>query len=237
MKKEDLKLSKLTKSGETRSGETRSGETRSGETRIDLIRHGEIDGPPALYGRTDVPLSRAGWEQMLQQTSRLQNLDNIISSPLRRCRDFAIELASDLRLKLQIESGIQECDFGEWDGIEFDDHSQQWPLMTSFWQDPNHNTPPQGESLDMFHNRVVTSWQSLCEQHIGQNNLLVCHGGVIRQILAHILPADWHSGEWYSQLQIGHASLTRIVIPTYPEAKPSVAFIGLPADFGRSHFE
>jgi alpha-ribazole phosphatase len=206
-------------------------------TQFDLLRHGQIDGPPALYGRTDVALSRDGWEQMFQQTGRIQDLDNIISSPLRRCRDFAKELAADHRLKLQIEPGIQECDFGEWDGIKFDDHSQQWPLMTSFWQDPDHNTPPQGESLETFHNRVVTSWQSLCKQHSGKNNLLLCHGGVIRQILAHILPTDWRSGEWYSQLQIGYASLTRIIIPAYPDAKPSVAFIGLPADFGRNEFE
>ena len=210
---------------------------QSNVTQFNLVRHGQIDGPAALYGRTDVALSRDGWQQMFQQTNRLHNLDNIISSPLRRCRDFAKELASDHRLTLQIESGMQECDFGEWDGIEFDDHSQQWPLMTSFWQDPDHNTPPQGESLETFHNRVVASWQSLCKQHRGQNNLVVCHGGVIRQILAHILPTDWRSGEWYSQLQIGHASLTRIIIPAYPEAKPSVAFIGLPADFGQADFE
>jgi alpha-ribazole phosphatase len=209
----------------------------SNVTQFDLLRHGQIDGPPALYGRKDVALSSDGWEQMYQQTSRLHNLDNIISSPLRRCHDFAKEFAAEHQLALQIESGIQECDFGEWDGIKFDDHSQQWPLMTSFWQDPDHNTPPQGESLETFHNRVISSWQSLCIQHNGQNNLLVCHGGVIRQILAHILPTDWRSGEWYSQLQIGYASLTRIIIPAYPEAKPSVAFIGLPADFGRSQFE
>jgi alpha-ribazole phosphatase len=146
-------------------------------TQFDLVRHGQIDGPPALYGRTDVALSRGGWEQMLQQTSRLHKMDNIISSPLRRCHDFAKELASDNQLTLQVESGLQECDFGEWDGIEFDDQSQQWPLMTSFWQDPDHNTPPQGESLETFHNRVVASWQTLCEQHHGQNNLLVCHAG------------------------------------------------------------
>jgi alpha-ribazole phosphatase len=206
--------------------------TESNVTQFDIVRHGQIDGPPALYGRTDVALSRGGWEQMYRQTGRLEDLDNIISSPLRRCRDFAKEFASEHRLTLQIE-----CDFGEWDGIKFDDHSQQWPLMTSFWQDPDHNTPPQGESLETFHNRVVTSWQSLCKQHHGQNNLLICHGGVIRQILAHVLPTDWRSGEWYSQLQIGYASLTRIVIPAYPDAKPSVAFIGLPADFGYSEFE
>lgn len=206
-------------------------------TQFDLLRHGQIDGPAALYGRTDVPLSRNGWVQMYQQTNRLTQLDNVISSPLRRCENFATALANEYELDVQIESDMQECDFGEWDGIKFDDLSQQWPLMTSFWQDPKHVTPPQGESLETFHNRVIACWQSLLIQHSGQKNLLVCHGGVIRQILAHILPTDWRSGEWYSQLQLGYGSLTRIVIPDYPDAKPRVTFIGLPADFAQSDFE
>ncbi|MBU3005749.1 histidine phosphatase family protein [Paraglaciecola arctica] len=206
-------------------------------TQFDLIRHGQIDGPAALYGRTDVALSPEGWQQMYQQTNRLETFDNIISSPLRRCEAFASELAADHGLTLQIEAGIQECDFGEWDGIEFDDHSQHWPLMTSFWHDPGPNTPPQGESLASFHDRVISTWQTLCKQHLGQHNLLVCHGGVIRQILAHILSTDWRSGDWYSQLQIGYASLTRIIVPSHPEAKPSVAFIGLPADFRRNDID
>lgn len=201
-------------------------------TQFDLMRHGQIDGPSALYGRTDVCLSRSGWLQMQQQTDRMLHLDNIITSPLRRCRDFAEELAADHELTAHIEPDIQECDFGEWDGIEFDDHSQHWPLMTSFWQDPQHNTPPQGESLQDFHSRVVSAWQSICQQFTGQHNLIICHGGVIRQILAHILPADWQSGSWYSQLHISHGSLTRITIPPYPQAKPVADFIGLPADFG-----
>jgi alpha-ribazole phosphatase len=80
----------------------------SNVTQFDLVRHGQIAGPPALYGRTDVALSRDGWQQMHLQTSRMCNLDNIITSPLRRCHDFAKELASDNQLTLQVETDMQE---------------------------------------------------------------------------------------------------------------------------------
>ena len=52
---------------------------KSNDTQFNLVRHGQIDGPAALYGRTDVALSRDGWQQMFQQTNRLHNLDNIIN--------------------------------------------------------------------------------------------------------------------------------------------------------------
>ncbi|MCF2949867.1 alpha-ribazole phosphatase family protein [Paraglaciecola aquimarina] len=201
-------------------------------TQIDLLRHGSIDGPPALYGRTDVCLSEQGLKQMFRQVRQLAFPDNIISSPLRRCKEFAQEMARDHQLPLHLEDDLRECDFGAWDGIKFDDTSQQWPLMTSFWQDPSHNTPPKGESLQDFHQRVVNAWNKLTKQFSQEYSLVVCHGGVIRQILAHLLPVDWQDGDWYSQLNIGYASLTRITIADFAGAKPSVNFVGLPADFG-----
>lgn len=199
-------------------------------TQIDLLRHGKVDGPAALYGQTDVCLSEEGLKQMRSQVRQLEYPDNIISSPLRRCKEFADEMAADHQLPLHIEDDFKECDFGAWDGIEFDDTSQQWPLMTSFWQDPSRNPPPQGESLQVFHQRVIGAWEKLIAQFSQEYSLVICHGGVIRQILAHLLPVDWQDGAWYSQLNIGYASLTRITVPSYKDAKPSVNFVGLPAD-------
>lgn len=200
-------------------------------TQIDLLRHGKVDGPAALYGRTDINISKQGLQQMQQQVENLAQPDLVVTSPLRRCKIFAEHTAARNDVPLHIEDSFSECDFGEWDGIQFDDQSQQWPLMTTFWQDPLHNSPPQGESLEHFHTRVVKAWQNLLTEHPGKYTLMVCHGGVIRQILAHILPADWRDGAWYSQLQIGHASLTRITMPTCENAKPIANFIGLPVNF------
>ncbi|MEP1553419.1 MAG: alpha-ribazole phosphatase family protein [Paraglaciecola sp.] len=205
-------------------------------TQVYLLRHGEVDGPEALNGRTDVQLSANGRQQMHQQCRNLLYLDNIISSPLRRCSDFAEEIARTHELVVQFNPDFQECDFGEWDGIRFDDQSQHWPLMTSFWQSSEQHSPPKGESLAGFHTRVINAWESLLESYQNQRNLLVCHGGVIRQVLGHVLPVDWQDGHWYSQLQIGYGSLTRITIPTNASALPRVDFIGLPADLGHENF-
>jgi alpha-ribazole phosphatase len=204
-------------------------------TQFDFLRHGAVDGPNALYGRTDVCLSERGLQQMRQQEKHFPFPDNVVSSPLRRCKEFATTFARESEKELIIMPELRECDFGEWDGIHFDDTSQHWPLMTSFWQDPISNTPPQGESLHDFHHRVISGWQQLEQNYREQHTVVVCHGGVIRQILAHLLPVDWQDGNWYAQLSIGYASLTRITIPNYQGARPIVNFIGLPADIGIDH--
>jgi alpha-ribazole phosphatase len=200
-------------------------------TQFTIMRHGQVDGVAALYGKTNVPLSRHGWAQMHRQSAKLPSLDNIISSPLKRCSEFANQYANSTGLPVQIKSDMQECDFGEWDGVPFDDKSAQWPSLNEFWQDPLNNTAPQSESLTDFHKRVVKSWHALCAEHAHQNNLLICHGGVIRQILAHVLGTSWGCAYWYSQLQIGYASLTRITCDSYANATPKVVFIAPPVDY------
>lgn len=200
----------------------------SSATVFNLLRHGQVTGPAALNGKTDIALSKQGWQNMQTQLQHTAPPGIIISSPLARCAAFADNLALQLKLPVQVEQDLQECDFGEFDGIAFDELSEQWLQLADFWQHPYNNTLPNGESLQAFHERVAKVWQRLLAQHKGQNNLLICHGGVIRQILAQVLPVDWKNGAWYSQLNIGYASLTRITVADHPEATPRVEFIGRP---------
>ncbi|MEI8648997.1 histidine phosphatase family protein [Paraglaciecola sp. Hal342] len=156
-------------------------------TTFNLLRHGQVDGPAALYGKTDVPLSQQGLRAMQAQVQHLPNADVIITSPRLRCRLFAETLAQTLSAPLIIEDALQECDFGLYDGIAFDDLTDQWLELNDFWCNPMQSTLPEAESLEAFHRRVHQCWQRLMTQHQGKNCLVICHGGVIRQILASVL--------------------------------------------------
>jgi alpha-ribazole phosphatase len=202
---------------------------------FNLLRHGQVTGPAALNGKTNMALSKQGWKNMQTQLMHSVVPDNIITSPLIRCSAFADNLAQQLNLPVQIANDLQECDFGDYDGIPFDDLSAQWLQLNAFWKSPYTNTLPRGEPLQAFHSRVSRVWQRLLNQHKGQNNLIICHGGVIRQILAQVLPVDWKNGDWYSQLNIGYASLTRITVAEHPQAKPRVEFIARPAFDGSTN--
>ncbi|MEG3766490.1 histidine phosphatase family protein [Alteromonas sp. 14N.309.X.WAT.G.H12] len=193
---------------------------------IDLLRHGSVQGKPALYGRTDVPLSPTGHSQMLSHLAALRTVDKIISSPLTRCLSGAQAISQQVSAPITTLSSLQECDFGDVDGVPFDALRSQWPKLEAFWQQPAKATLPQAETLNAFHHRVLSGWQQMLK-HDARHLLVVSHGGVIRQILAHLLGINWTQPALYQQLAIGYASLTRITIDDHPSALPVIRYIGL----------
>ena len=58
-------------------------------TTIDLLRHGEPIGGRRYRGHIDDPLSEYGWSEMWHAVSGETPWQQIITSPLRRCREFA----------------------------------------------------------------------------------------------------------------------------------------------------
>jgi alpha-ribazole phosphatase len=198
-------------------------------SQFDLLRHGQVDGPAALYGTTDVELSAQGWHNVRHQVSQLKRPKQLISSPLKRCRMFAQILAQEWQLPLHIEPELREFNFGLLDGIPFDQLHEHWPHLEAFGQNPFAHHLPQAETLADFNQRIANCWQKLTEKFAKQQNLVICHGGVIRQILAQLLPVKWQEPDWYSQLQVPYASLSRITIADYENAKPVIQFIAKPA--------
>lgn len=157
-------------------------------TSIDLLRHGACEGGDIYRGRTDVQLSAQGWQQMEQAVSIALDWQRIITSPLARCRDFAERYAGCRNLPLQVELALQEMDFGAWEGRLTQEIWQETPdLAARFYEDPGAITPPGGESAAAVQARVVAVWQELLQQCAGERLLLICHGGVMRLLLAHLL--------------------------------------------------
>jgi len=178
---------------------------------LHLFRHGAIDGPAALYGASDVQLCSQGWQQMEQATKHLPTPETILCSPLKRCRAFAEHYAAKHNCPVDIVPDLREMDFGDWDGKPYDHHSAQWQQMLRFWDNPAQVCPPNGESLETMYKRVTSAWEH-CVSKDAENAWVICHGGVIRLILAHILGLDWSNSHLYSTLNIGYASRTDIRI-------------------------
>jgi broad specificity phosphatase PhoE len=59
-----------------------------------------------------------------QSTEHTPNWDRIISSPLRRCREFAERTATVSNIPLEIDEQWQEIDYGDWDGMPIDEWRQ-----------------------------------------------------------------------------------------------------------------
>lgn len=174
---------------------------------IDLVRHGPVAGTAALYGWTDVPLQDHN-PACLDWLST-QSYQQVLSSPLQRCRHSAEVQAQRLQLELQIEPHFKEMNFGLWDGVPFDEQSPYWPEQQQFWQRPFAVTPPEGESLAEFQHRVLQTFERHNQfQH--QHALWLLHGGVIRLLLAALLNINLEQSHWLQQMSIAYGSVSRI---------------------------
>lgn len=187
---------------------------------IYLIRHGKVSGEAALYGHTDVNVASSIDQEIVKAFSQLSiPIDCIFTSPLQRCSHLAQQFAASFDVPLTSIEGLKEMNFGLYDGIAFDQLHQDsaiWQQLEMFWQNPVQHPLPKSELLTGFAFRVQKAWKEiveLCSDNDRQKNILViCHGGVIRMILAYLLNIDFRNAQWYTQLSIANGSLTSIEI-------------------------
>ncbi len=172
---------------------------------LDLLRHGETELGGGLRGSLDDALTARGWAQMRTAVVGQGPWDRLISSPLQRCALFAQELGAQLGLPVSLEPALQELHFGAWEGqsaaalMETDAEG-----LGLFWADPYAFTPPQGEPVSAFSERVLGAVSRLHQAYAGQRVLLVSHGGVMRLLLAR---ARGMPREQLLNVEVGHGAL------------------------------
>ncbi|HEY9148063.1 MAG TPA: alpha-ribazole phosphatase family protein [Gammaproteobacteria bacterium] len=195
-------------------------------TIIDIIRHGEPVGGSKYRGQIDDPLSEKGWAQMRAAVEARDEWQQIVSSDLSRCADFARELGGKLRIDVELDAGFREVGFGSWEGKSAKQLLEEDPQGTAaFWQDPINNTPSGAEPLREFQQRITRAWRALIERHAGKHILLVGHAGMMRILLLHALDMPLES---FYRFDPRNASIVRIRLDSgrHGEAYHQLVFTG-----------
>lgn len=182
-------------------------------THIELLRHGLPEGDNCFRGRSDFDITSLGLEQMRSATDWISEIDIVITSHLKRCREFA-SIYSQLQNITMIEMpNFAEIDFGDWDGkpkqLIWDIDQQR---LSQFWKDPWKHTPPNGESLECFERRIFNQWTELLQKYRGKRILLVTHSGVMKQILRFTLELPKNSS-YLQRISLPYAS--RVSLSVY----------------------
>lgn len=188
---------------------------------IFLLRHGECEKTGIVRGSTDSRLTEFGRQQMDQSILGHSAWTDIVCSPLSRCQNFAQSLAAKDDVPLIIESGLQEIDFGDWEGLSWQALQRDQPeALQAYFDDPLSNCTHGGERYDVFLQRVLESWRGLLPRLSGNRVLIVTHGGVIKALLSSFLKIPFES---QTSLLVPHACLTHLLL--YPAEDSQRVFL------------
>lgn len=160
--------------------------------RVYLLRHGETANAAqvCLNGHYDVALSDQGWNQSRQLAQALKNLPihSVYCSDLQRAHEGARLIAKPHHLKPLACPELRELSFGNWEGLSLKELREKHPgEMEQRLKDTESFRADGGESFQELRDRVVPKFEEIVARHPEDHIVLMCHGGVNRTILSHIL--------------------------------------------------
>lgn len=187
--------------------------TEVSRTQVDLLRHGEHQLGDVVAGISDPSLTEKGWEQLTAQTDALiangAQWDIFLSSPRKRCAEFAASLGEQHDIEFAIDEGFAEVDFGAWEAMAFNDIEAQYPGEWRKWLTQKAGSATHGgEAYHEFLGRINRAWANLIEQHKGKKILLFMHGGVARAIFASAFKLD---ADTFYRFNVPHACHSRLM--------------------------
>jgi probable phosphomutase (TIGR03848 family) len=153
-----------------------------------FVRHGRTATTgTTLPGRAPgLHLSDAGRAQaeaVAERLGALPRVDAVYSSPLERTRETAAPIGRVRQLKVHIDRGLLECDFGEWTGGALKElvKRKEWATIQRY---PSGFRFPGGESFTEMQARLTGTVAKLIERHPGGTIVLVSHADPIKAAVA-----------------------------------------------------
>lgn len=153
-------------------------------TRIIAIRHGETawNVDTRIQGQLDVELNDTGRWQARQTALALQDEDiaAIYASDLSRAFETAQAIGAVAGLQPVPVPALRERHFGQFQTRTWAEIETQWPQQAQQWRTRVPDWSPQGgESLLTLRARISDAVHTLAQRHLGQQIVLVAHGGVM----------------------------------------------------------
>jgi broad specificity phosphatase PhoE len=162
-------------------------------TKIILTRHGHVEGitPERFRGRLDLPLTALGQQQIAATGRRINatwKIGAIYTSPMSRCVITGEAIARPSGLTVKPLAGLNDIDYGAWQGLTHDEAKTRWPVEFATWfRAPHLAQPPGGETLQDVLARAAAVLRIVTGDHPDDTVVLVGHDSVNRVILLHVL--------------------------------------------------
>jgi probable phosphoglycerate mutase len=158
-----------------------------------LLRHGQtpLSIEKRFSGTGDPTLTEVGLAQAAAAAKRLARsaAEAVVSSPLQRAIQTAEPVAAALGVPLEVDEGLRETDFGDWEGYTFAEVKKKWPNELDAWLASTAVAPPYGESFDDTATRVRQARDRILSRYGGQTVVVVSHVTPIKTLLRMALDA------------------------------------------------
>lgn len=151
---------------------------------IYLIRHGKTEAnEKRLYcGRTDLPLSEKGREELFRIHYEIKNV-RFLTSGMRRTDETLKILFGEV--PFDTDPRFREVDFGVFEMYSYEELKDNPAYQIWCTGDNEANVPPNGESGLQMKQRVLEAFSEIKE-----DTVVICHGGVIAAIMEHLFPEE-----------------------------------------------
>jgi alpha-ribazole phosphatase len=151
-----------------------------------FIRHAETDMAGRFCGHSDPDLNARGHEQTAELIDRLrlENIDTVYTSDLRRAKTTAESIARAFGIGCKARRALREISFGEWEGLTWKEIDLRDEACARRWMDEYPLLPtPGGEPFRDFEQRVLEEVAFLSTKAAERDIAVVTHAGVLRTVL------------------------------------------------------
>lgn len=162
--------------------------------RLILLRHGQThyNASFRMQGQLDTELSELGIRQAhaVGRVLAPRRPWTILSSDLRRARDTAAALATEVGLDVHTDPRLRETNLGTWQGMSHSEVDEQWPDARLRWRSSPRWSPPEGESRIDVARRTRAVVDEMVQQQPEWSErpaVIVAHGGAIAAMTAALL--------------------------------------------------
>lgn len=173
-----------------------------------IVRHGQTNWnvEKKTMGHANIPLNDFGRNQAKNLANKIISLDvkKIVASDLLRASETAEIINKKLGLDISLDKRIREINYGDLEGISRDTLTQEaWDVF--------NNTPEllHAEPFEDVYFRIKDFFNEII--NIGDNILIVTHGGALRMMMYYATNRNSFNKEKYAEIsqfaKIGNATI------------------------------
>ena len=189
-------------------------------TTIAFVRHGQTPTtgkvlPGRARGLHLADQGRAQAQCAAERLSAYGKVAAVYASPLERARETAAPIGKALGLRVTVERGLLECDFGAWTGRELKELAKL-PEWQGVQRSPSMFRFPDGESFLEMQARTSDAVRRIVAAHPGEVVVCVSHADPIKVVVADAM------GSHLDHFQRFGVSPCSITVIAYSHAGPNV---------------